>query len=116
NGSTSPVCPCGQPADTHELPASQLPSRHAWSREGDTVELVNNCFGEMEFSGLGNTAQYFRVSQSTADEALMSVLTGHWGLVKPSLVISVYGTEIDKTAFKSVWQKGLWKAAGGSGM
>uniref|UniRef100_A0A1I8FMK6 ANK_REP_REGION domain-containing protein n=1 Tax=Macrostomum lignano TaxID=282301 RepID=A0A1I8FMK6_9PLAT len=113
NGSTSPVGPCGQPADTHELPASQLPSRHAWeSRKVTQSSWWNNCFGEMEFSGIGTS----EVSQGTADEAADVGANGHWGLVKPSLVISVYGTEIeDKTAFKSVWQKGLWKAAGGIG-
>ncbi|PAA85706.1 hypothetical protein BOX15_Mlig003066g1 [Macrostomum lignano] len=87
----------------------------AWGAACDSALLANNCFGEVEFPGLGNTAQFCRVAQTCSDADISQLLLGCWALSRPSLVLSVHGSDCDKASFKAAWQKGLWKTAAGSG-
>uniref|UniRef100_A0A1I8IUX8 ANK_REP_REGION domain-containing protein n=1 Tax=Macrostomum lignano TaxID=282301 RepID=A0A1I8IUX8_9PLAT len=87
----------------------------AWGAACDSALLANNCFGEVEFPGLGNTAQFCRVAQTCSDADISQLLLGCWALSRPSLVLSVHGSNCDKASFKAAWQKGLWKTAAGSG-
>uniref|UniRef100_A0A1I8FQZ6 LSDAT_euk domain-containing protein n=1 Tax=Macrostomum lignano TaxID=282301 RepID=A0A1I8FQZ6_9PLAT len=101
-----------EPARSHGCRDSEP---RAWGATCDSALLANNCFGEVEFPGLGNTAQFCRVAQTCSDADISQLLLGCWALSRPSLVLSVHGSDCDKASFKAAWQKGLWKTAAGSG-
>ncbi|BHF64679.1 Transient receptor putative cation channel sub M member 2 [Sparganum proliferum] len=73
---------------------------------------VNRFHGEIEFTGLNQTAKFAKLSNSVLDSAIRDLLQRRWALKPPTLIITVYGTDFEKKRkLKMIFKKGLWKAA-----
>ncbi|XP_066291309.1 transient receptor potential cation channel subfamily M member-like 2 isoform X2 [Branchiostoma lanceolatum] len=83
--------------------------------------LHEGSFGEIEFLGLGGYTQrspYIRVSLDVRPEALWELMTKHWELEPPNLLISVTGGAkkfLLKERLKNIFKIGLVKASQSTG-
>ncbi|XP_070581223.1 transient receptor potential cation channel subfamily M member 5-like [Ptychodera flava] len=88
-------------------------------KDGDLENA--NSFGEIEFIGFGQnnkTAPYIRVDKNTKPEILWELMTKHWKMPLPKVLISVTGGAQDfffKGRLKNLFNKGLFKAAVSTG-
>ncbi|CDS42162.1 transient receptor potential cation channel [Echinococcus multilocularis] len=94
-------------ASTAHSPHALLPS--ASIRRPSQVHRFH---GEIEFTGLNQTARFAKLSSSMSDSAIRDLLQRRWGLKPPTLIITVFGTDFEKKRkLKMIFKKGLWKAA-----
>ncbi|CAH8818800.1 unnamed protein product, partial [Schistosoma curassoni] len=74
--------------------------------------IMQKYMGEIEFTGLNQTARFCKLNSDTPDSVLRDILKRKWGLKPPTLIITVFGTDFEKKRkLKMIFKKGLWKAA-----
>ncbi|XP_023594837.1 transient receptor potential cation channel subfamily M member 2 isoform X2 [Trichechus manatus latirostris] len=77
--------------------------------------MPTDAFGDIVFTGLGQkVGKYVRVSQDTPSSVIYHLMTQHWGLDVPNLLISVTGGAKNfnmKLRLKSIFRRGLVKVA-----
>ncbi|XP_078214848.1 transient receptor potential cation channel subfamily M member 2 isoform X7 [Callithrix jacchus] len=77
--------------------------------------MPTDAFGDIVFAGLGQKmGKYVRVSQDTPSSVIFHLMTQHWGLDVPNLLISVTGGAKNfnmKPRLKSIFRRGLVKVA-----
>uniref|UniRef100_A0A3Q0SCD5 Uncharacterized protein n=1 Tax=Amphilophus citrinellus TaxID=61819 RepID=A0A3Q0SCD5_AMPCI len=120
NGS---VCQCGGERDAHaSMDLGDYFSTaivNQWESAKHTSEQPTDAFGEMQFVGASKRHSYFlRLSWSTEPSMVYTILTVHWGLPAPNLVVSVVGGERKtqvKTWVREVLRQGLVKASQSTG-
>uniref|UniRef100_A0A671NEL6 Transient receptor potential cation channel, subfamily M, member 2 n=1 Tax=Sinocyclocheilus anshuiensis TaxID=1608454 RepID=A0A671NEL6_9TELE len=101
------ICKCGHPKIQH--------CDEAIKPEDYMGEVPTDAFGDISFGGLGQkTGKYVRVSSDTSCESLYQLMTEHWKLRSPNLLISVTGGAKNfyiKTHLKDKFRRGLIKVA-----
>ncbi|KAM9462261.1 transient receptor potential cation channel subfamily M member 4-like [Clarias gariepinus] len=118
------LCQCGSARDSHTSVSlndyfSTAIVSH-WDRSQHTSESPTDAFGEVEFAGGASKrhSYFIRLSWDTPPATVYSLLTNHWGLPSPNLVVSVTGG-VGKTKVKSwvreVLRQGLVRAAQSTG-
>lgn len=111
------VCACGHTRQQHgdEARGSQPFPDKEWDPRRHVQERPTDAFGDIVFRGLGQkVGKYVRVSQDTPPSVIYHLMTEHWGLEVPNLLISVTGGAKDfnmKPLLKSVFRRGLVKVA-----
>ncbi|KAG8505750.1 Transient receptor potential cation channel subfamily M member 2, partial [Galemys pyrenaicus] len=112
------LCACGYTRKQHlEEEAARPPAFQGTDLDPKlhVQERPTDAFGDIVFTGLGQKAgKYVRVSEDTEPDRLYQLMTQHWGLDVPSLLISVTGGAKDfhmKPRLKSVFRRGLVKVA-----
>ncbi|KAM6258365.1 transient receptor potential cation channel subfamily M member 2 isoform 1-T2 [Porphyrio hochstetteri] len=77
--------------------------------------MPTDAFGDIHFTGLGQKmGKYVRVSSDTPPRVIYHLMTQHWGLDAPNLLISVTGGAknfIMKPRLKNIFRQGLVKVA-----
>ncbi|XP_061172975.1 transient receptor potential cation channel subfamily M member 3-like isoform X2 [Saccostrea echinata] len=113
-------CSCGRPASWHatEIKSTDSPSHiERWHPYSHTESKPTDAYGTLEFQGAPHPskAQYVRLSSfDTKAENVLQLLTKHWGLELPKLLITVQGGILNfdlQPKLKRVFRKGLLKAA-----
>ncbi|XP_060223826.1 transient receptor potential cation channel subfamily M member 8-like [Meriones unguiculatus] len=84
------VCQCGY-AQSQHIEGTQINQNEKWNYKKHTKELPTDAFGDIQFETLGKKGKYIRLSCDTDSETLYELLTQHWHLKTPNLVISVTG-------------------------
>ncbi|XP_077011624.1 transient receptor potential cation channel subfamily M member 8 isoform X4 [Tamandua tetradactyla] len=87
---TENVCKCGY-AQSQHTEGTQVNQSEKWNYKKHTKELPTDAFGDIQFETLGKKGKYLRLSCDTDAETLYELLTQHWHLRTPNLVISVTG-------------------------
>ncbi|XP_075036348.1 transient receptor potential cation channel subfamily M member 2 isoform X2 [Mixophyes fleayi] len=113
------ICMCGYPKEHHieTATAPQLfQSKGTWNESEHIKEVPTDAFGDISFTGLGHRVgkQYIRVSSDTPSNVLYQLMTEHWGLEVPNLLISVTGGAKNfrmKTRLRNIFRRGLVKVA-----
>ncbi|XP_041739841.1 transient receptor potential cation channel subfamily M member 4 isoform X2 [Coregonus clupeaformis] len=117
------LCQCGGTRDTHESVAlgdyfSTAIVSH-WDSSQHSSEYPTDAFGELEFAGASKRhSKFLRLSWDTPPAIVYTLLTTHWGLPPPNLVVSVVGGEGRakvKTWVREVLRQGLVKASQSTG-
>ncbi|XP_046906696.1 transient receptor potential cation channel subfamily M member 4-like isoform X2 [Hypomesus transpacificus] len=116
-------CQCGGPRDSHASAAlgdyfsTAIVSR--WDSAQHSSEQPTDGFGEVEFAGASKRHSYFlRLSCDTPPASVYHMMTAHWRLPPPNLVVSVVGGEGRskvKTWVREVLRQGLVKASQSTG-
>ncbi|KAJ3608430.1 hypothetical protein NHX12_025477 [Muraenolepis orangiensis] len=123
NSSNGELCQCGGTKETHVSVAlgdyfSTAIVNH-WDSNQHSSEYPTDAFGELQFAGASKRHSYFmRLSCDTAPSIVYTLLTNHWGLPLPNLVVSVVGGEGKtkvKTWVREVLRQGLVKASQSTG-
>ncbi|XP_048733275.2 transient receptor potential cation channel subfamily M member 1-like isoform X2 [Ostrea edulis] len=113
-------CCCGRPIAWHvaEIKPTDSPSiNERWHPYTHTESKPTDAYGTLEFQGAphASKAQYVRLSSfDTKAENVLQLLTKHWGLDLPKLLITVQGGILNfdlQPKLKRVFRKGLLKAA-----
>uniref|UniRef100_A0A8C9SAF9 Transient receptor potential cation channel subfamily M member 4 n=1 Tax=Scleropages formosus TaxID=113540 RepID=A0A8C9SAF9_SCLFO len=122
NGTT---CQCGGPQDLHGPVATGDCFGAAvvsqWESAQHSSEYPTDAYGELEFAGAGRRSShvgFLRMSCDTPPQVIYSLLTTHWNVPPPNLVVSVVGgegCEKVKTWVREVLRQGLVKAAQSTG-
>lgn len=90
-----------------------------WDSRQHTSEYPTDAFGELEFTGVGRRHSHFlRLSCDTPPQIIYTLMTAHWGLPSPNLVVSVVGGEGHekiKPWVRDILRKGLVRAAQSTG-
>nr|XP_004571460.2 transient receptor potential cation channel subfamily M member 4 isoform X1 [Maylandia zebra] len=117
--SNGALCQCGAARNDHASVAlgdyfSAAIVNH-WESVQHSSEQPTDAFGEVQFAGASKRHSYFlRLSWSTEPFFVYNILTTHWGLPPPNLVVSVVGgnsrTQI-KTWVREILRQGLVKAS-----
>ncbi|KAM4634777.1 transient receptor potential cation channel subfamily M member 4a [Polymixia lowei] len=117
------LCQCGGVRETHGSIATgdyfgaAIVSQ--WDSAQHSSEYPTDAFGELEFAGAGRRHSHFlRLSCDTPPQIIYTLMTAHWGLPSPNLVVSVVGGEGHekvKTWVKDVLRNGLVRAAQSTG-
>ncbi|XP_055463196.1 transient receptor potential cation channel subfamily M member 2 isoform X2 [Psammomys obesus] len=111
------VCACGY---THEQHLEVAIKPHSfqgkeWDPKKHVHEMPTDAFGDIVFTGLSQkVGKYVRVSQDTPSVVIYQLMTQHWGLDVPNLLISVTGGAKNfnmKLRLKSIFRRGLVKVA-----
>ncbi|XP_056145143.1 transient receptor potential cation channel subfamily M member 2 [Lampris incognitus] len=116
-GGREGVCKCGYPKLHHVDEASKPEdsTEEPWNKHRHTWEVPTDAFGDVTFGSVGQkTGKYVRVSTDTPPEVLYQLLTEHWNLTPPNLLISVTGGAKNfylKAHLKSMFHRGLIKVA-----
>ncbi|NXP35847.1 TRPM8 protein, partial [Leiothrix lutea] len=84
------LCKCGYPENQH-IEGTQVNTTEKWNYKKHTKELPTDAFGDIQFENLGKKGKYIRLSCDTDSETLYDLMTQHWHLKTPNLVISVTG-------------------------
>ncbi|XP_016108589.1 transient receptor potential cation channel subfamily M member 2-like [Sinocyclocheilus grahami] len=111
------ICKCGHPKIQHcdEAIKPEDYMGDQWDRHRHVREVPTDAFGDLSFGGLGQkTGKYVRVSSDTSCESLYQLMTEHWKLRSPNLLISVTGGAKNfyiKTHLKDKFRRGLIKVA-----
>ncbi|TFK02287.1 Transient receptor potential cation channel subfamily M member 8 [Platysternon megacephalum] len=84
------LCKCGYSKSQH-IEGMQVNNTEKWSYRKHTKELPTDAFGDIQFENLGKRGKYIRLSYDTDSEMLYDLMTQHWHLKNPNLVISVTG-------------------------
>ncbi|KAB0398108.1 hypothetical protein E2I00_019756 [Balaenoptera physalus] len=108
------VCECGYTREQHLEEATRPHAFQGkeWDPKKHVQEMPTDAFGDIVFTGLGQ--KYVRLSQDTPSSLIYHLMTQHWGLDAPNLLISVTGGAKDfnmKPRLKSVFRRGLVKVA-----
>ncbi|XP_061081605.1 transient receptor potential cation channel subfamily M member 2-like [Conger conger] len=110
-------CMCGYPRDFHVEDAFR-PNEFVgemWDRQKHIREVPTDAYGDINFSGLGHKmGKYVRVSTDTSTDVLYELMTNHWNLRPPNLLISVTGGTQNfymRTRLKKMFRRGLIKVA-----
>uniref|UniRef100_A0A668TJI1 Transient receptor potential cation channel, subfamily M, member 4a n=1 Tax=Oreochromis aureus TaxID=47969 RepID=A0A668TJI1_OREAU len=121
--SNGALCQCGAARNDHASVAlgdyfSTAIVNH-WESVQHSSEQPTDAFGEVQFAGASKRTSYFlRLSWSTEPSLVYNILTTHWGLPAPNLVVSVVGgnsrTQI-KTWVREILRQGLVKASQSTG-
>lgn len=111
-------CCCGRLHEDHESEATRhIPSSDVtWDISQHTIEEPTDAYGELEFTGAGQTsrAKFIRISHDTDPEKVLQVLRYEWKLELPKLLISVTGGAKSfqlHPELKNVLRQGLLQAA-----
>ncbi|KAM4535006.1 transient receptor potential cation channel subfamily M member 4-like [Fundulus diaphanus] len=121
--SNGALCQCGSVRETHDSVATGDYFGAAivtqWDSRQHSSEYPTDAFGELEFAGAGYRHSYFlRLSCDTSPQIIYPLMTTHWGLPSPNLVVSVVGGEGHdkiKPWVKDILRKGLVRAAQSTG-
>ncbi|XP_051695884.2 transient receptor potential cation channel subfamily M member 2 isoform X1 [Oryctolagus cuniculus] len=111
------ACECGYTREQHLEAVPQSPTLQGkkWDPETHVKELPTDAFGDIVFKGLRQKqGRYVRVAQDTPPSVLYHLMTQHWDLEVPSLLISVTGGAKNfnmKPRLKSIFRRGLVKVA-----
>ncbi|KAM9342245.1 transient receptor potential cation channel subfamily M member 2 [Pholidichthys leucotaenia] len=111
------VCKCGYSKSEHTDEAIKPDdfTGETWNRYSHIQEVPTDAFGDISFGGLGQkTGKYARVSTDTSTDILYHLLTDHWKLSPPNLLISVTGGAKNffmKAHLKNLFHRGLIKVA-----
>ncbi|KAM6957788.1 transient receptor potential cation channel subfamily M member 4a [Aplochiton taeniatus] len=116
-------CQCGNVRETHVAIATgdcfgtAIVSQ--WDSAQHSSEYPTDAFGELEFAGAGRRHSYFlRLSCDTPPQIVYTLMTAHWGVPSPNLVVSVVGGEgcvKVKSWVREIVRQGLVKAAQSTG-
>ncbi|XP_025786310.1 transient receptor potential cation channel subfamily M member 8 [Puma concolor] len=87
---TENLCKCGYTQSQH-VEGTQINPNEKWNYKKHTKEFPTDAFGDIQFETLGKKGKYIRLSCDTDAETLYELLTQHWHLKTPNLVISVTG-------------------------
>ncbi|XP_028286858.1 transient receptor potential cation channel subfamily M member 4-like [Parambassis ranga] len=121
--SNGALCQCGGARDAHASVAlgdnfSTAIVNH-WDSAQHSSEYPTDAFGELKFAGASKRHSYFlRLSWDTTPSMVYTLMTAHWGLPAPNLVVSVVGGEGTtkvKTWVREVLRQGLVKASQSTG-
>uniref|UniRef100_A0A8C5FUE4 Transient receptor potential cation channel, subfamily M, member 4a n=1 Tax=Gadus morhua TaxID=8049 RepID=A0A8C5FUE4_GADMO len=119
------LCQCGGPRGTHGSNATgdyfgaAIVSQ--WDSGQHSSEYPTDAFGEVEFTGAGRRHSHFlRLSRDTPPQIVFTLMTAHWGVPSPNLVVSVVGgggegQEKVKPWVREVMRNGLVRAAQSTG-
>ncbi|XP_048811178.1 transient receptor potential cation channel subfamily M member 2 isoform X1 [Lagopus muta] len=111
------VCECGYLREQHLEDAAKPPLflGKEWDPSRHIQEMPTDAFGDIRFTGLGQkTGKYVRVSSDTPPRVIYHLMTQHWGLDAPNLLISVTGGAknfVMKPRLKNIFRQGLVKVA-----
>uniref|UniRef100_A0A2K5ELM0 Transient receptor potential cation channel subfamily M member 2 n=1 Tax=Aotus nancymaae TaxID=37293 RepID=A0A2K5ELM0_AOTNA len=111
------VCQCGYTREQHLEEATKPHTFQGtrWDPKKHVQEMPTDAFGDIVFTGLGQkVGKYVRVSQDTPSSVIFHLMTQHWGLDVPNLLISVTGGAKNfnmKPRLKSIFRRGLVKVA-----
>ncbi|XP_060719905.1 transient receptor potential cation channel subfamily M member 4-like [Tachysurus vachellii] len=117
------LCQCGSPRESHASVTlndyfSTAVVSH-WESSQHTSESPTDAYGEVAFAGASKRHSYFlRLSWDTPSATVYSILTSHWDLQPPNLVVSVAGgggKSKVKTWVREVLRQGLVRAAQSTG-
>uniref|UniRef100_A0A8C5WFK8 Transient receptor potential cation channel subfamily M member 4 n=1 Tax=Leptobrachium leishanense TaxID=445787 RepID=A0A8C5WFK8_9ANUR len=122
DGSTQ-LCQCGIPKINHVSVAMEDNFGAAivstWTSAEHTTEEPTDAYGDVEFVGAGKKhSKFIRLSNDTDPAVVYNLITHHWKIPPPNLVVSVVGGDGDfkmKTWLKDILRKGLVKAAQSTG-
>ncbi|EMP42661.1 Transient receptor potential cation channel subfamily M member 2 [Chelonia mydas] len=111
------MCECGYPREQH-LEEATKPSvflGKEWDPKKHIQEMPTDAFGDISFVGLGpKVGKYVRVSVDTPPCVIYQLMTQHWGLDLPNLLISVTGGAKNfnmMPRLKNIFRRGLVKVA-----
>ncbi|OXB58661.1 hypothetical protein ASZ78_003628 [Callipepla squamata] len=111
------VCECGYLREQHLEDAAKPPFflGKEWDPSRHIQEMPTDAFGDIHFTGLGQKmGKYVRVSSDTPPRVIYHLMTHHWGLDAPNLLISVTGGAknfVMKPRLKNIFRQGLVKVA-----
>uniref|UniRef100_A0AAY4EJ95 Transient receptor potential cation channel subfamily M member 2 n=1 Tax=Denticeps clupeoides TaxID=299321 RepID=A0AAY4EJ95_9TELE len=111
------ICMCGyqKRQHTHEAFSDGGQNRDPWDRHKHICQTPTDAFGYISFGGFGQkTGKYVRVSSDTPIQTVYQLMTEHWKLHSPNLLISVTGGAVNFTMnshLKSKFRRGLRKVA-----
>ncbi|KAL0984530.1 hypothetical protein UPYG_G00142760 [Umbra pygmaea] len=117
------MCQCGTSRDTHQSVAlgdyfSTAIVSH-WDSVQHSSTYPTDAFGELEFEGASRRhSKFLRLSWDTLPSTIYNLMTSHWGLPRPNLVVSVVGGEGRakvKNWVREVLRQGLVKASQSTG-
>uniref|UniRef100_A0A674A6V4 Transient receptor potential cation channel, subfamily M, member 4a n=1 Tax=Salmo trutta TaxID=8032 RepID=A0A674A6V4_SALTR len=121
--SNGALCQCGGVRETHGSIATgdyfgaAIVSQ--WDSSQHSSEYPTDAFGELEFAEAGRRHSHFlRLSCDTTPQMVYTLMTAHWGVPSPNLVVSVVGgegCEKVKTWVREVLRQGLVRAAQSTG-
>ncbi|XP_029997367.1 transient receptor potential cation channel subfamily M member 4a [Sphaeramia orbicularis] len=117
--SNGALCQCGGVRDMHDSIATgdffgaAIVSQ--WDSRQHSSECPTDAYGQLEFAGAGRRHSHFvRLSCDTSPQIIYTLMTSHWGLPSPNLVVSVVageGHEKVKMWVRDVLRNGLIRAA-----
>ncbi|XP_042360322.1 transient receptor potential cation channel subfamily M member 4a [Plectropomus leopardus] len=121
--SNGALCQCGGVRDVHDSVATGDFFGAAivtqWDSRQHSSECPTDAFGELEFAGAGHRHSHFlRLSCDTPPQIVYTLMTAHWGLPSPNLVVSVVGGEGHekiKPWVRDALRNGLVRAAQSTG-
>ncbi|XP_060098023.1 transient receptor potential cation channel subfamily M member 2 isoform X3 [Heteronotia binoei] len=111
------VCECGYLREQHSEEAIKpaMFQGKEWDPRRHVQEVPTDAFGDLCFTGLGQkVAKFVRVSSDTPPRVIYQLMTQHWGLDVPNLLISVTGGAKNfnmKPRLKNIFRRGLAKVA-----
>uniref|UniRef100_A0A3B3CH69 Uncharacterized protein n=1 Tax=Oryzias melastigma TaxID=30732 RepID=A0A3B3CH69_ORYME len=113
------MCQCGKSKKEHPPQAIgdhfSAAMVNCWDTVRHSSELPTDAFGELQFAGASKRHSYFlRLSWGTNPSTIYNLMTVHWSLPSPNLVVSVVGGESQKsvkTWVREVIRKGLVKSS-----
>ncbi|XP_060786573.1 transient receptor potential cation channel subfamily M member 2-like [Neoarius graeffei] len=111
------ICMCGYPKNQHKDEAIKLNdyTGQQYDKHRHIKEVPTDASGYMSFTGLRQkTCRYVRVSSDTPVEKLYQLMTEHWKLQPPNLLISVIGGGRNfymNNDLKNKFRRGLIKVA-----
>uniref|UniRef100_A0A4W4H3K8 TRPM SLOG domain-containing protein n=1 Tax=Electrophorus electricus TaxID=8005 RepID=A0A4W4H3K8_ELEEL len=108
-------CMCGYPKNHHPVEAIEAEeyTGETWNKDLHVREVPTDAFGDISFRKQ-KIGKYVRVSSGTSAEVLYQLMTEHWKLQPPNLLISVTGGAKNfnmKTRLKDKFHRGLIKVA-----
>nr|XP_032624453.1 transient receptor potential cation channel subfamily M member 4-like [Chelonoidis abingdonii] len=118
-----PQCQCGSPRAEHVSVAVEDAFGTAivskWDSDQHTTEGPTDAFGELEFVGAGGKpSKFIRLSDSSDPALAYKLVTEHWKISPPNLVVSVVGGDGEapvRAWLRDLLRKGLVKAAQSTG-
>ncbi|KAG7505818.1 transient receptor potential cation channel subfamily M member 4-like [Solea senegalensis] len=121
--SNGALCQCGGVQEGHDSVATADFFGSAivtqWESRHHSSESSTDAFGEVQFAGAGRRHSHFlRLSCDTPPQIIYTLMTAHWGLPSPNLVVSVVGGEGHgkmKTWVRDILRNGLVRAAQSTG-
>ncbi|CAG5898561.1 unnamed protein product [Menidia menidia] len=121
--SNGALCQCGSSREAHDSVATgdyvgaEIVTQ--WDSRQHSSESPTDAFGELEFAGAGRRHSHFlRLSCDTPPQTVYNLMTTHWCLPSPNLVISIVGGEGEeniKPWVKDILRNGLVRAAQSTG-
>ncbi|XP_066475364.1 transient receptor potential cation channel subfamily M member 2 isoform X1 [Tiliqua scincoides] len=111
------ACECGYLKEQHleEAIKPAMFQGKEWDPRRHVHEVPTDAFGDISFTGMGQkVGKYVRVSSNTPPRVIYQLMTQHWSLDVPNLLISVTGGAKNfnmKMRLKSIFRRGLVKVA-----